>query len=916
MNFRLLQLRTSVVLTVVFLTSALALPSRPAFAQSAEGLDRVMMLTDADRSLDELQIDRGGTGLWQDLQKLRTTASVLHVVAHPDDEHGGVLTYLSRGEGARVALLSLTRGEGGANAVGSELFDELGLVRTEELLLSGAYYGLDDLYFTTAIDYGFSKVLDEALRNWGRENVLRDVVRVIRLNRPLVVLARFHGTERDGHGHHETAGVMAQEAFRAAADPNRFPEQISEEGLQPWQPLKLYRGGVREDEHWNVRIDAGTYSSSLGASYRNVASEGLQYQRSQTSGAYRESVGPYVRYYERMDAVVESPDQESSLFDGIDTSLRGLPALFDVDVSAETHALLEAVMGHVDDAVASFNVERTATMAASLALGLEKLRRAMDAFEYGSDAHMYLQIKERQFEHAINTALGVRLEAVAVPPGTVDSDSPWGSRATMGIAVPGQDVRVQSRLVNAGGDAIHVRGMRLDASSQWTDFSDMVNSDSYVASIPVDRTLSENEHVDLAMEMTVPADAGVSHRYYYRESIRDSRYDIRYASYRHRPHRPPLLTATATYTVYDVPVGLVSTVRRREANFPYGYEMRALKIAPVIAVNMRPEMRIVPLGGDRRVFDLDVELVNNRPSGAEGVLRVDLPAGWRADPARNEFSFTDAGQRRTFAVQVEIPTMEDRDYLVEAVAMVDGEEYRTGYEVITQLDIDTQYIFRPAETQVRGVDVQIAPDLTVGYVMGVGDEVPSGIRRLGARVDLFGTAELAGADLSGYDVIVVGTRAYAVRQDLWTYNQRLLDYARNGGHLIVLYQTPEFVPNDAAAFPAELPRSAEEVSEEDAPVRILAPEHPVFNQPNEIAAADFDGWIEQRGSKFFSEWDDAYTPLIETQDLGQDPQQGGWLIADYGAGTYTYFAYAVHRQLPYGVPGAYRIFANLLSLGR
>lgn len=265
-------------------------------------------------------------------------------------------------------------------------------------------------------------------------------------------------------------------------------------------------------------------------------------------------------------------------------------------------------------------------------------------------------------------------------------------------------------------------------------------------------------------------------------------------------------------------------------------------------------------------------------------------------------------------MRVDIPDLGDRAYRIEAVATADGKEYRLGYDAISHPDNDIQYLYRDAVTQVRGIDVQIAPDLRVGYVMGVGDEVPSGIEQLGADVEMLSTEHLATADFSRFDAIVVGTRAYAVRQDLWTYNQRLLDYAREGGHLIVLYQTPEMIPNDVAPFPAELPRSAEEVSEEDAPVRILAPDHPVFNEPNAITAADFDGWIEQRGSKFFAEWDDAYTPMIETHDTGQDPQEGGWLTAEYGDGRYTYFAYAVHRQLPYAVPGAYRIFANVLSL--
>jgi hypothetical protein len=236
--------------------------------------------------------------------------------------------------------------------------------------------------------------------------------------------------------------------------------------------------------------------------------------------------------------------------------------------------------------------------------------------------------------------------------------------------------------------------------------------------------------------------------------------------------------------------------------------------------------------------------------------------------------------------------------------------------LIEPRDLEARYLYQPSTARVRGVDVQVVPDLKVGYVMGIGDQVPLGLQQLGAQVTLLGERELASADLSTYDAIMTGTRAYLVRDDLKTHNKRLLDYASQGGNVIVLYNTAELVPNEHAPFPGTLLASAEEVSEEDSPVTILAPTHQSFNWPNRITVADFDGWVEQRGSKFFTTWDDAYTAMISTHDQGQKPQSGGWLTARHGKGTWTYFAYALHRQLPYGVPGAFRITANLLALGR
>jgi hypothetical protein len=279
-------------------------------------------------------------------------------------------------------------------------------------------------------------------------------------------------------------------------------------------------------------------------------------------------------------------------------------------------------------------------------------------------------------------------------------------------------------------------------------------------------------------------------------------------------------------------------------------------------------------------------------------------------------TFQRAGERRTYRFTIAAKTIDTQLRDVVAVATADGKQYREGYELIEPRDLEARYLYRPSIAKVRGVDVQVVPNLKVGYVMGIGDQVPLGLQQLGATVTLLSERDLATADLSVYDAIMTGTRAYAVREDLKTYNNRLLDYVKAGGNMIVLYNTFELVPSQFAPFPGELLASAEEVSEEDSPITILAPTEQSFTWPNRITRADFDGWVEQRGSKFFTTWDKAYTPMISTFDKGQAPQSGGWLTARYGKGHWTYFAYALHRQLPYGVPGAFRITANLLALGK
>jgi len=365
-----------------------------------------------------------------------------------------------------------------------------------------------------------------------------------------------------------------------------------------------------------------------------------------------------------------------------------------------------------------------------------------------------------------------------------------------------------------------------------------------------------------------------------------------------------------------VPVEIRESVRRREANLPFGYEMRELVVVPALAVTVTPGAAVVPMAAARKQLALDVGLLNNWEGDIQGQLALKLPAGWTSDPASQTFKFARAGERSAYRFTVSVTSLENKTYEVQAVAAAQGKEFKDGYDVIAKRDLETRYLYRLAVTTVRGIDVNVPAGLNVGYVMGVGDQVPAGLSQLGAKVTLLGEKELASASLKAFDTIMTGTRAYAVREDLKTYNQRLLDYVKEGGNLVVLYNTQEFVPNKWAPFPAELPQRAEEVSEEDSPVEILAPDNPVFNWPNKISKADFDGWVEQRGSKFWTEWDKAYTPMLATWDKGQAPQKGGWVTARHGKGHYTYFAYAFHRQLPYGVPGAYRLLANVLSLNK
>jgi len=879
------------------------------------GPDRVLAFP-APVGEERLDVDRGAMGAWHRIRKLATTASLLHVTAHPDDEHAGMLTLASRGWGARTALLSLNRGEAGANAIGPELFDALGLIRTRELVLSGRYYGLDDLYFTTAVDYGYSKSVDEAFRSWDREAVLGDMVRVIRLNRPLVVVSRFHGSARDGHGHHHAAGLLTPEAVAAAADPTRFPRQISEEGLRPWRVLRTFRGGVRVDEPYDVEVDAAGMSPWLGDTYQRWASRGLGLQRSQTAGRVRAGGGRY--FYEHFGGtgdgagVGAATGLADSFFAGLDTTLRGLPALLGEASSPEADSLLADLDRLVGAVAEAFDFRDPGRAVADLARGLGWIRVAIAALPDAPETRFHLSLKERQFEEALLAASGTTVSAELA-----------GGPAGAGEAVlaPGQTAAVHVRVEpRESADS--------DAAMAWiaSRRGELLAPPSRIARRPDGST----EAIEIRMPTATPAAP-----YFGRGDVSENHYQVADSADLHLPWRRPALAAGVELAIGGHAVARTVPVTAPVARLPYGSVTRRVETLPVLSVSLAPGVGIVPVdgaGGDggppegRAAAPMEVRarvVANAAPLSA--TVRLELPEGWTTVPGTPgvvEHDFRTPGEIVDAAFVIVPPPGWRGEGEIAAVARAGGGDYRRGYRTIEHRDLPLARLWRPARMPVRSVPVTRLDGVRVGYVMGVGDEVPAGIEALGATVELLDEAALAeldagggvgSGDEAGFHAIVVGTRAYAVREDLIEHNRRLLDYARGGGHLIVLYQTQEYVPSEMAPYPASLPRGAEEVSEEDAPVRLLRPDHPFMSAPNRITEADFDGWIEQRGSKFFSEWDPAYTPLVETHDTGQAPQEGVWLTAPVGAGRYTYLALALHRQLPYGVPGAYRILSNVIS---
>lgn len=891
-------------------------------------MDRVLVRTaDAGPGGDALDVDRGAVGLWQQLLRLQTSASLLYTAGHPDDEQAGLLTMLARGRGVRTALLTLNRGEGGANAVGPELFDGLGLIRTEELRLAGRYYGLDDQYFTTAVDYGYSKTLDEAFRSWERERILADMVRIIRVNRPLVVVSRWHGSDRDGHGHHQAAGVLTPEAARAAGDPNRFPDQITQEGLSPWTPLRLYRGAVREGERADVVVDADIPSPWLGTTYEEFGRFGLSLQRSQTAGRIRGDGRPTLARYERLPlgssdrqapgvarALPDAGPVEAYLepaggfFAGMGITLGELPDLLGESVADSVIALLEATQDRVDEAVAAYRIDDPAATLESLAAGLRLLRRALTLLPDSSESRFHLGIKELQFQRAIGLAAGFRAWARAL-------QLPSGD----GTVVPGQVLEVT---VNAdfADPRVTLTSVALVAPPGWTEISaETASPDSDDAPSSLS---AATPGTGRAFRIRVPAYESSTRPFFRRADLHQNHYRVADSTLLGLAERSPLLTAAIRFTALGVEATAHIPVSATQSDAPYGEVQRPITVVPAVTVTADPPVRVFPAaapGSDRTTpLPIRVTLTNHHPDGSSGHVRLDVTTVWRMEPRSHPFELTAPGESQTFVFQVWPRLDATEDALLIATAAVPdtergNQEFWEGFQTIEHRDLGTRRLYGDASVTLRAVDARLDAGLEVGYVMGVGDRVPDAIEQLGAHVTLLDQQDLASGDLSRFQTIMLGTRAYAVRPELVTHADRLLEWTAAGGNLVVLYQTQEFHPEDLAPHDAQLPPGAEEVSEEDAPVDLLAPEHPLLTIPNQITPEDFHDWVEQRGSKFFTEWDDAYTPLVETHDTGQAPQRGVWLTAPYGEGRYTYVALALHRQLPYGVPGAYRILANLLT---
>lgn len=817
--------------------------------------------------------DRGIAGLRQALDRLDVFASVLHTGAHPDDENSALLAWLSRGQGARTAYLSTTRGEGGQNLIGNELFEALGVIRTEELLAARRFDRAQQ-FFTPNYEFGYSRTAEETLDKWGRDALVGDFVRVIRQFRPEIIISRFTGTPSDGHGHHQAAGIATMEAFHAAADASLYPEYGS-----PWQTKKLYlsgggRGGVGTS---TIRVNVGEYGEALGRSYREVAMEGRSLHRTQSMGAAQNS-GPGFTSLTLVEKTVPGANDEP-LFSRTTATLMDLA---DLEPALRPDlATLQAAIDAVRDEARLRQPSRIFPALVALIRQFDELREKATVEQVA----FLLDLKRPDFHEAAQLAAGLRVEVLA-------SDD---------TLVPGQEFDLRVAVVNDGPFEFNDVSWSTAFPAGWEDTYEGSSGD-----------LTSGQRFEQRLTVTVGEDAAYTQPYWLETPRRNDRFVWGDTGSASQPFAPPLMETTVAVEYDQTSVEIPRHAVYRYVDEVLGERRALVKVVPDLSVSLSPSVAVVPLAGERDK-EFTVSLSNELPQGGMAEVHLEVPEGWTVRPASRMVTFGRAGETASIQFSVEVPA-EGGEFEVRATAAMAGKSHDIGYRVIAYPHIETRHIYADARSEVKVFDIATQVR-NIGYVAGAGDEVADALRQLGIPVTFLTADDLARGDLSVYDTIVLGIRAYAVREDLRAYNQRLLDYAGAGGTLVVQYNTYQILDRQFGPYPFTINRPHDRVTVEEAPVTFLDPGNALVTVPNRLGPSDFEGWVQERGLYFLGDWDPRYVPVLASNDPGEEPKAGGLVVAQVGEGYYIYTGYAFFRQLPAGVPGAFRLFANLVSLG-
>jgi LmbE family N-acetylglucosaminyl deacetylase len=790
------------------------------------------------------------------LQKLNVLGRVLYVAAHPDDENTNLMALWANGSLYDAGYLCVTRGDGGQNLIGPELREKLGVIRTQELL---AARQLDHgrQFFTRAVDFGFSKSSEETLRIWDRDKILSDIVWVIRRFRPDVVVTRFSPDDDKTHGHHTASAILAREAFEAAGDPKRFPEQLA--FVTVWKPVRLVwntspfffsNRNIPFDPTGLATMEAGGFSPLLGKAFTEIAAASVSMHKSQGVGRPPQR-GARKEYFK----VLEGAPITNGLFDGVDTTWSRVPKS-------------EAISGKIKQVIAAFV---PADPAASVPTLLE-LRKALAQFndkEWGTQ-------KRAEIDSIIAACLGLSIE----------------SSTTVGTVSAAQSLPIKFESINRSNVPVQLLEVRMPVSGETVKLDLALPADQFVAK-------------DLAP--TLPKDVTWSQPYWLRKQATLGTFAVDEQELIGLPENPPPFPVEVALRVGDQDLRYSVDTKHRSVDPIIGEVRQDLVIAPPVFANLSNPVFVF---GDDKPKSVQVRIAAST-AAVRGQLRLEATQGWGIEPASVPVDLK-AAEAEMFATFTIKPPANASEGTLRAVVSVDGRDYSFARERIAYQHIGLHVLMPPAEAKIVRADIRKKGEL-IGFIPGAGDEIPQSLEQIGYNVKMLGDADITEQNLKRFDAVVLGIRAYNTQERIASWQPKLLDYVKAGGVVVVQYNTTSDLKTKEIG-PAPLDISRDRVTDETAAVRILAPDHPLMNTPNKITAEDFKGWVQERGLYFSNKWDPAWTPILSCSDPGEKPLDGGLLVAKSGSGYFIYTGYAWFRQLPAGVPGAYRLFANMVSL--
>jgi LmbE family N-acetylglucosaminyl deacetylase len=788
----------------------------------------------------------------RNLRDFREMGSVLYVAAHPDDENTLLIGYLARGKNYRTAYLSVTRGDGGQNVLGPDFGEKLGVARTQELLAARRLDG-GRQFFTRAVDFGFSKDYHETLGIWDRQQVLADIVRVIRTFRPDVVITRFAPWPTGTHGHHTASAVLALEAFKEAGDPDKFPDQLT--NLAPWQPKRIFMNGLGNDQTNSslVQMEISGNDPVLGISFGDLAGRSRSMHKTQGFGNY--GGGDHGSHTESFRLLAGDP-ATNDIMDGIDTTWNRVPG--GADIGKMT-----------DDVIAQFQAQDPAASVPALL----KLRAALAALTVKDSV---VDEKRLLLDRILQACLGLEVRTT-LPEAEV---------------VPGQTLNLQ-HTVQSG---VPVRWLAV----RYPGIHEQVSED-------VD--LSTNQSLSRSSDETLPASTPLSQPYWLREEGTPGMFRVDDASLIGQPENPPVFPVEFVFEVNGQTVEIPDQPVQMTAETNVVKKFRRLDVIPPVSLSVDSDVAIFNPGWSHSIT---IGVTAARPNSA-GNVQLAAPPGWSISPPKQSFSLVKVGDQARFQFKVTAPAASGTAKLI-ATAEIGGAHYQNERLEINYPHIPRQLLQPLAAVKAVSVDLQVR-SRNIGYLPGAGDSIPDDLKQMGCTVTTLDDGSLTAEKLRRFDAVVIGVRAYNVRPALAAHLPGLFEYVQNGGTVVAQYNRPDRSMTNGIA-PYRLHLSGQRVTDETAGVTFLAPDHPALNTPNKITAADFAGWIQERGIYFPDQWDDHFTPILAWNDPGEDPLKGSLLVAQYGKGYFVYTGIVFFRELPAGVPGAYRLFANLISLGK